>query len=362
MVPVRTGWIGVDLGAAAIKLAQLERDGRGLRLTASAVLQRELPPSAAGEARVLSSSESAPPAWSPREIRAAFDLEPNFRGRPAACVLSTRQAGVRMIALPSGSDAELRAMIVHHLQETLGPEAVECEFDYWDASTPGGEAESPGVGVVYTPRRTAIETARNLSAVGLNCEVLDGLPLALARAVQMLVPDDDRNVAVVDWGHEQVLLAVVQGGRPLFIRQLRGCSYGALVGRVAAELKLSPHDVQQVLALYGVHASEAGGDAAEMTRLLTRLAGREILALEQELLRTLDHLRLHRSGLLPRQIVLCGGGATIAGIDAELTFRLDHPVIIWRLLHGDDPPNAGQPNYEPLLASAAALSALAWAA
>jgi Tfp pilus assembly PilM family ATPase len=368
MVSVRRGWIGVDFGASAIKLAQLERDGRGLRLVAAAVLQREFAQSAPTDSRPLEGTTrdwnpASLPAWSAHEIRAALDLEPRFRGRLAACVLSAVQAGVRMLELPPGSDAELRSMIGHHLQETLGADAVDCEFDHWDGSAPEVEAETNSIGVVYAPRRVAVEAARNCSAAGLNCEALDGLPLALARAMEIAGTPPDEKIAVVDWGHARVSFAVVVGGRPLFVRRLRDCSFGELVRSIAAELTLPRHDVEQLLTLYGVHAEGAeSDDEAEMARLLARLGGREILALEQELVRTFDHLRLHRPGLLPERIVLCGGGATIAGIAAELTRRLDQPIELWRLPRTEGESPRVPPGLEPLLAPAVALSALAWTA
>jgi hypothetical protein len=73
-------------------------------------------------------------------------------------------------------------------------------------------------------------------------------------------------------------------------------------------------------------------------------------------------LRTHRSALVPRRFVLCGGGATIAQIDAELARRLDESVGIWRMPRGDAASAAAPQPFEPLLASAAALSSLAWSA
>jgi Tfp pilus assembly PilM family ATPase len=353
MTQARKGWIGVDLGARAIKLAQLERDGRGVRLSAAAVLQRELP--------VVAGADGCVSAWSPRELRAALALEPNFRGRAAAGVLSALVAGARMLELPPGSDAELRSMIGQHLQETLGPDAADCEFDYWDAAGDGGQHTT--LGVVYAPRAAALAAARNFSAAGLSCELLDGLPTALARAVSLLHANDDEPVALVDWGYARVTFVATRCGRPSFVRLLRQGEFGALVRSASQELELPAHDVEQLLALYGVHADEADeSDAAQAARLLGRFVSREMLALEQELLRTLEHLRLHRPALAPARIILCGGGATIAGVDAVLAMRLDLPVAVWRLPPPADGAAAAPRACQPLLAGAAALSALAWTA
>ncbi|MEQ8791297.1 MAG: pilus assembly protein PilM [Pirellulaceae bacterium] len=348
MVQARKGWIGVDFGAAAIKLAQLERDAGGVRLSASAVVQRENRPAAA----------EGDPLWSFREVQAALALDPRFHGRASACVLSPSKSGVRTLSVPPGSDSERRAMISNQLLDALGAELAECEFDFWTTSC-DGESDD-GCGAVFVARRDATETAQHLARAGLSCEVLDGAPLALARAAQWRVAPGEL-AAVVDWGYTQSLLTVVLDGRPVFVRSLRDCGYQRLLSAVTSQLGLSSHDVQQLLSLYGVASIISPGNeqAAEMARLLSQLVAEPLLAMEQQLVRTLNHLQLHRQSLAPTRMLLCGGGATIHHIDALFSLRLDLPVEVWRLSPGvaETPSPRG---VEPMLAAAAALSALAW--
>jgi Tfp pilus assembly PilM family ATPase len=347
MVKARKGWIGVDLGAAAIKLAQLELDGDGVRLSASAVMQRDVPDDASLRDAL----------WSFREIRAALALDRRFRGRTSACLLSVKQAGVRTLSIPAGSEAERRAMIANQLFHAVGPEMTDCEFDYWTSEpAPGGQE---AVGAVYVPRSTATHTAQSLARAGLCCEVLDGLPLALARAAQLRAAGEI--TAVVDWAHTQSLLAIVRQGRPLFVRTLRDCGYRRMLRAVTEQLELSSHDAQQLLSRYGVAGIDPPQDdkAAEMSGLLSQLVAEPLLLMEQELIRTLDHLRMHRPALSPNRMLLCGGGATVRRMDTLLSLRLDLPVDTWRLSRPDAEPTTPA-GIEPLLASAAALSALAW--
>jgi Tfp pilus assembly PilM family ATPase len=347
MVKARKGWIGVDLGAAAIKLAQLERDGDGVRLSASAIMQRDLPDDA---------PQSDMP-WSARDIHRALALDARFRGRTTACVLSLNQSGVRTFSIPTGTDEERHAMIANQLFDVLGAELAQCEFDFWTSDrTSGGEVD---VGAVYVSRQRATQTARNLAAAGVPCEVLDGVPLALARAAQLRAAGEI--TAVVDWGYTQSMLAIVREGQPLFVRTLRDCGYRRMLGAVTGQLELSPHDAQQLLSLYGVAGIDPPKDEniAKMSRLLSQLVADPLLVMEQELIRTLDHLRLHRPALSPDRILLCGGGATIHRMDTLLSLRLDLPVEAWRLSRAGAQPRTPA-GIEPLLASAAALSALAW--
>ncbi len=85
----RTGWIGIEWGTQTLKLAQVERTKRGLRLTASALVTSRpgcLPPE-----ELLSTS----PRWSAQDLQTAIALNPGFSGRRVACVLPMHLTDLR---------------------------------------------------------------------------------------------------------------------------------------------------------------------------------------------------------------------------------------------------------------------------
>ena len=76
----KTGWIGIDIGTAAIKIAQLQQSGAKRRLVRSVVIR-------ADEQRPfdLAAFESG---FVGTEIKRALQVHGGFHGQSAACVVS----------------------------------------------------------------------------------------------------------------------------------------------------------------------------------------------------------------------------------------------------------------------------------
>jgi len=355
------GWIGVDLGTCAVKVAQVERIGSRFRLAAAGIVS-DLGPSLTGDP-----PETNPPAAEPSRERPACAawtqrarqvLQRSFSGCKAACVLSMDRTEPRPMNLPPGSPPERRAMIASELLEAAAGEAPRWVFDYWD--TRGADAPSSNlenVNVLCLAEEDAAWAAAVLDRLGLRCEVIDGLPTALARAVRMVEGEGGEPVAAVDWGARNATLCLVHQGTAVYTRQLRECGFGALPLAVHRALGLSPDDAQQLLNTYGVVAPSAGPDPwAEVRQVLTDIVAEPTAALVAEIQRTLAYPELHRASLLPRRLWLFGGGGTIRNIAPYLAAKIGLPVEPWQLDDREAP--AAVPAV--LLGPAAALSALAW--
>ena len=101
----KTGWIGIDLGTAGLKLVQAERVGRRVRIAASVVLRRPSP------SRTKTNTDRADCPWRGDDLAAALSLAPHFSGRRVACVLPMRDTEMHVMPIPPGAEAERRAMI-----------------------------------------------------------------------------------------------------------------------------------------------------------------------------------------------------------------------------------------------------------
>ena len=128
------GWIGVDLGTSAVKLAQVERAGRApsggwsWRLVHARVIRRT-------PADPVDHGRDGALEWWDRVCRSQR-LHEGFVGRRAACVLPTGKADLRAIHLPEGSPVERRAMIANELDALLGENAGRRVFDFWEIPSP----------------------------------------------------------------------------------------------------------------------------------------------------------------------------------------------------------------------------------
>lgn len=355
MPKARHGWIGIDLGTQAVKIAQLERAGGRVRLCHATVIERGEAAGSLGQAR------SAVDWW--QEVCRAAAGE-GFLGRRAACVLPMEMTHLQALTLPDGPEAERRAMIAHEQPDFGAHRPSRSAFDYWDVRLPGeaGPAGRENVNVLWIDEEQAARVAGSVAWAGWQCNVLDGLPLALARAVRMAAGSDTGGpVAAVDWGFANATLSIVHDGRPLFTRQLRGSGCGGLTAAVGQALGLTRHDAGHLLTLYGVPAAETHDDAASEVRQVIGDAAAEMLnEMVTELDKTLSYLAVHRRNLSPQLLWLFGGGATIRNIAAYLSASIGLPVQRWRLPASPDANEHDPRAPAEMFGAAAALSALAW--
>ena len=348
----RFGWVGVDVGTSAVKVAQVERSGRGDRIAQALILHE------AGYDPLAGLAEGD--GWLARNLKTRLQHERRMRGRRSACLLSMRGTQLRPMSLPPGTYAERRAIIAQELEDA--PEMRDCELDFWELPSPkpaGGQTVAlASAQVISVQRKLADGIAEALDECGLACEVLDSLPTALARSVGMANPSRAELHAVLDWGSSTAMFTVADDGEVVFTRELRNCGIQQVIEAIGQRLRLAPTETQQLLRWYGLPADRATDSArTEIQRLTAGFAAEHLDRLVAELDRTLSYLKQQRSLLIPRHLWLAGGGAMIAGVERYLTERINISVRAWRLSGSSRGPAE---DLQPLLASAAALSALAW--
>ena len=350
----RVGWIGVDVGTTAVKLAQVERAGRGWRLVSGTIIQD-------ADRRPLDGGALSDSWWA-EAIRGRVTRRGGFRGRSAACVLSMARTDSRVLELPDGTDAERRAMIEQELEAGPGG-AAAVTFDFWGLppSGPNREAATKPVHVLTLARDVADGVGQALRRGGLACEALDGLPTVLARAALMSEQGVEGPRGILDWGSSSATLVVADATGPLFARQLRDCGLSHLVGSLVDGLGLTPPEVHQMLVTHGLPGPRGqAGTRAEFQKLAANLASVPFGALVEELRKTLAYLKQQRRASAPSELRLVGGGSVIANVGPYLAGRIELPVEPWRLGPDVAPQTGGAPAPQSLLAGAAALSALAW--
>jgi Tfp pilus assembly PilM family ATPase len=352
MLSERTrGWIGIDLGTRAVKMAQVERVGARWRLAHARIFRR-------------TPDDEARPAldwWI--ELCHRERLREGFTGPLAACVLPGSITDQRALQLPDGEDAERRAMVAAELETLYAGEMGRRSFDYWDSSPPVGDAHSnlENVNTVSVLEAEASAVAEALDAARLACQAIDGIPLALARAVRLAAGSEAGPTAVVDWGATTATFSILCGDRPVFTRLLRGCGFAAMPAAVSEALNLPREDAEQLLATYGLSDPDRrDGTLREIQEALADVTSGPLVAMAAELNKTLAYPELHRSRLIPGQIWLFGGGATVRNIGPQLSARVGVPVVAWQLPGGG--MGTAQESSLPgeLLGAAVALSALAW--
>lgn len=346
------GWIGIDLGMHTVKLVQTERHGGRIQLAEALLVRRPEPWADNG-------NDVPPPAESVEEIRAGLALGSGFSGRNAAIALPMSLCDVRSCSISEGSDQEVRSMISQELSSLLGELGTNREFDFWTSAIAGDQqAQSDNALVASVSCDWANQVARDLTEAGLVGQVLDSLPMALARAVELGAPNSSRvPVAAVDWGYRRATLCAVLHGRPLFVRCLRDAGFSAMVSALMKALSLTNEEAQKLLTTHVLtsHTTDASDD---LQGVIEDVTTEPLDVFVGEIQRTIGFLRQQRRALAPTKIVLFGGGAAMNNVATHLSRRLNLPTETWTL---DGRASAGRARIPvELLGPAVALSSLAW--
>ena len=350
----KTGWIGIDIGTAAIKIAQLQQSGAKRRLVRSVVIR-------ADEQRPfdLAAFESG---FVGTEIKRALQVHGGFHGQSAACVVSMAHCQLRTLVSAKGTEDEQRELISLEIENDPHSMAQPMEFEFWDASS-GMRSEVRGmtqVHVVSMPQMFSDSVAHNLLRARLQCEVLDAVPFAAVRAAEMIpvisgVALGNKAYAILDWGHSVATLMVVYNSQPFMTRTLKHCGLHRIMQAVRQRLKLSGAEAEALLTTYGVTArTNPGRSTSELQSLITELSAQVVQELMEEIRETLSFLKLQFAQQIPEHFCLLGGGAAIRNIATLVQQETRMPTHVWNLA------GSTTEQISPVLATAAALSSLAW--
>jgi Tfp pilus assembly PilM family ATPase len=335
------------------------RDSGGVRLHRAAVMQRPTPWT--GD----NSLALDQPASSVVEIRAARQGG-RFGGRNAVALLPMNVCQLRGLGVPPGDDDERRSIIADELATEWSDQRVAMEFDFWELEAAQGDKSSDGfnVNMLALARPWLAQVFRDCRQAGLDCWAVDGVPLAMARAVSLTggLPSGRRALAV-DWGYSNTTFCVVGDGRPWYTRRAADCAFGQALDAIAQKFGITLDQAQYLADAQGVtSATEEGVGDRSAQAAITRAVEKFVEVLRDQARRTLQFLEMQRRHLHPVAIWLMGGGASMRNIGPWLAQELQLPVHIWSLASVDEPPLCAAGGRSALFAEAAALSALAWRA
>jgi len=342
----RVTWLGIDIGASAIKLAQVakHRDHWSLQVSHLLPVGAQLIDRPGLDRGLLLD------VFRERLTRMARPA-----ARDAACVLSGGLIALNTFELPPGSADETRQMIA---AELAGLGEVEPEFGSFENAGPAGSSGLLQHTVVSLPTTTAAAIADNLWQLGYACQAIDGLPCIHARAAYLADrATSAETIGMIDWGTTTPMLTIVTRGRPVFTRVLRDCGLNLAVQATAARIRFEVDELHELLMACG-QSHEFGPQAtARSSELLRDLTDRALQRMEPELQRTLRFLKRQGNELVPGRLVLIGGGALLPQIAERLTEAAEMPATIWRLRSGRQDEPASDP-MQAVFASAIAASTL----
>ena len=266
-----------------------------------------------------------------------------------ACALPMSAVDLRSVEVPKGNEAEVRQMAFEMLRDVFPDDFDDRVTGIWThANKPQNTMTE--VSAISVLSQVAESVAQNLHDAKLNCRVMDCIPFALVRAVQM-APDFQpaQPVVIVDWGYTSVTLIVAVNGKPEFVRVLRDCSGQTAIRSLFEGLGLLPKEARQLLSTVGLPAHNDSGASAALRRTVARLLQPWLRTFQDEIRKTIGYLRHHRSSIAPARLLLAGGIACTPHLTEFIQDDCDLPLDVWSL--------TGRPS-EALFASASGLSTL----
>jgi Tfp pilus assembly PilM family ATPase len=337
------GWLGIDWGTRTIKFAQLERTSAGMRLARKVLVRRSCP---------LVGEEPSLAQWTCDDFPMGILREGLFHRQGAACLLPSYLADVRQFDLPETDAGTIGTLVMGELADVFGEQVSERVFDHWECSSTRQNRGSKHVQVLSLPQSLALEIAQTVSKAGVVCQAIDGLPFALARAIELADGPSDRPKVTLDWGYTGANVCVLRGFTPLYTRTLRDCGLRRLAAALAENLSISDIEVEELLSTSGLPGTSSTSEVQELT---AEVAGDTIRVLTAQLEKTLAYVDNEWPGTVTEELWLFGGASGVRHIADYLTDKTGFRVRTWQL-----PGSTEEASLDAPFGLAAAMSSLAW--
>ncbi len=301
--------LGIDLGAWAVKVAEIELGFRTMRSIG------------------VQSARVAPDAPWPRGALDALRGLRELRGLAADLVfvaLPGDRVLVHALELPFAEPKKIDAVVGFELEPLIPWEIDEVVCDYAIARLSPEGAPRGAVALVAAARREEVRALLEpLAALGLDPRSVVPAPFAYAGPTRRGVPADrsDECVAWIDVGHRLTNVCVVGPGVPGTPRFVRTLSHGGADVTEALQRALGvPLSDAEVLKHSGAHDARTSRPVRAALEPLLR-----DLRVSFEAYRALAAADAEGP---PVRAILCGGGARLAGLAEEIAAALEIPTEI----------------------------------
>ncbi|HWP40015.1 MAG TPA: pilus assembly protein PilM, partial [Tepidisphaeraceae bacterium] len=311
------GPIGVDLGSHSVKAVQLAPAGEG-RWRVHAAARLPLPvPNHPFDVHTV------------RNLREVFERH-GFVGQDLVVAAPAQHLLADVLEVPP---PESGAPIGQITRAELARNAkIDDAFElaWWDLPAPsrGGAGANATVMAVALRHDRAVELLDPFEQENLRVVAIDPQAMALARACR-LHPDHTVGSAsaILDIGFASVLLVLVRDDCVIYQRRLPDAAMGMLLRWLAEQFSLADDEAQYVLERIGISPASVAelappAQASRVRDLVQRHLEQMIVELEQ----AFGYVGHRYADTSVGRLLVCGGGATIAGIVPYLQSRLGLPV------------------------------------
>ncbi|MHC4982556.1 MAG: pilus assembly protein PilM [Planctomycetota bacterium] len=333
--------IGLDIGTGSIKMLQLQRSGRAVRVVASGqrCLGNAVPDSGPERRAAVAAT-----------IRQILE-EGSFSGRRVTSSLSCNQLGIKNVRLDRMPENQVAEAVKWEAGERFNFNIGPDELRWINAGQvrQGSEMRDEII-MIAVAAETIEEHLALLEEAGVIPEHIEAEPVALFRVFQHFLRrrDDEQAVSVVvDIGKSATRVTVARGPKIVFIKQI-DIGGAKLTEGVSRQLNLSYEEAQdlrlRVMKDQGRPPDEAGRqDAAETPQPRSSVdwtihdaMRSQVEELAKEVALCLRYCSVTFRGLHPNSVVLTGGEAYDKALVDLLAENLGVSCVVGRPLRGVD--------------------------
>lgn len=307
--------VGIDFGQRLIKAVQCKRVRGGWRLARAIAIpraERTAIPSAAECARLAGVL-----------YRRGFEGSDVVVAAPHGALLSSV-----MDLPPRSSGAPVDTIARMELARSHKRDASALEVAWWDLpepARPGGSRASDGmaamaVGMTHEHSAAILD---GMSAAGLQVLAIEPLPMSLARAALPLCGGGGLS-AIIDVGWTATTLSLIHGSTLIYTRGVEEAGLRKLYERAMPRMAVDEQRLDRLLAGTDEESTERRGIERELQAQLEQHSS----ILSRELMASLTYAGHRYPGVARGTLLLCGGGAELAGLAHRVSTTIGAPAAV----------------------------------
>ena len=306
-----TKLVGVDIGAQAIKVCQVDQTSGGITLEHYG--QANLPPSAIQEGIFKDHQMIA-------GSLAGLLKHLGITTKEAAFAISGYSVITKKITLPLLTEKELAQTIHLEAEQHIPFDVREVNLDFQILGPLKEEPDTMAV-LLVAGKKDILEIYQQiLRLAGLEGKIADVAAFALQNAYEANYPLDGKPIAAMDLGSELITVNVFNRTGPLFIRDLP-LGGRQITEQIQNQAHLSFKEAEEAKLKWdpGAQSLETVGPAVLQT----------LTSWVAEIKRAFDFLAASDPDSRPAKVVLSGGSALIPGLAAFFSRELKLPVELF---------------------------------
>jgi type IV pilus assembly protein PilM len=308
--------VGLDIGSSSVKAVELSRRGRSKEFELTHLGVAPMPAEAIVQGAFLNSSAIV------EGIREAIE-KAKIRTKNVAAAVCGHSVIVKKVSLPAMSREELDEQIRWEAEQYIPFDVNEVNLDFQILNSGAGEGQME-VLLVAAKKDLVDDYVQVIREAGLVPAAIDVAAFAVENAFEAnyeVRPGEV--VALVNIGAQVVNINIISNGAPAFTRDITTAG-NQYTEEIQKALSISFEEAERI-KLGGRRSQDSQEVVPQEVEQAMRSVTETVIG---EISRSLDFFAATSADSRIERIVLCGGGASVAGLQAAFQERSGAKVEI----------------------------------